>query len=134
MLRMKGRVPHYYEGVNRQLQEMEAALRRHYAGRRAQPGDGGPQALASLSGTRGKAALGPAPFNWDRWWPARSRFEVVAGAILVQNTNWDNVVKALAALRAAGCLSLAGVRGLSEAELGRLIRSSGCWRQKAKRL
>lgn len=101
-----GRDPHYYEGVAGELQAMETALRRHYSGSR----------------------------NFDTWWPARSRFEVIAGAILVQNTNWSNVVLALAALRAAGCLSLAGVRGLSEAELGRLIRSSGCWRQKAKRL
>jgi len=70
----------------------------------------------------------------DTWWPARSRFEVIAGAILVQNTAWTNVTRALASLRAAGRLSLSGIRGLDEAELGLLIRSAGCWRQKARRL
>jgi endonuclease III related protein len=72
--------------------------------------------------------------DMDRWWPARSRFEVIIGAILVQNTAWANVSKAMASLRAAGRLSLAGIRGLDEAELGQLIRSSGVWRQKARRL
>ncbi|MGH9486583.1 MAG: endonuclease III domain-containing protein [Terriglobales bacterium] len=68
------------------------------------------------------------------WWPARTRFEVIAGALLVQNTSWQNVALALARLRHAGKLSLQGVRGLSEAELGGLIRSSGTWRMKARRL
>ncbi|MGH9414835.1 MAG: endonuclease III domain-containing protein [Terriglobales bacterium] len=75
-----------------------------------------------------------AGLDLDRWWPARTRFEMIAGAFLVQNTSWSNVQKAMASLRAAGKLSLAGVRSLSEAELGALIRSSGSWRQKARRL
>ncbi|MGH9476609.1 MAG: endonuclease III domain-containing protein [Terriglobales bacterium] len=75
-----------------------------------------------------------AGLDLERWWPAHSRFEMIAGALLVQNTRWTNVVLALAALKGSGKLSLAGVRGLSEAELGRLIRSSGAWRQKARRL
>lgn len=70
----------------------------------------------------------------EHWWPARTQFEMIAGALLVQNTNWANVQMALSSLRAAGKLSLAGVRSLSEAELGRLIRSAGTWRQKARRL
>jgi len=70
----------------------------------------------------------------DTWWPAAGRFEIIVGAILVQNTAWTNVAKAIASLRSAGRLSVAGIRDLGEAELGALIRSSGCWRQKAKRL
>lgn len=70
----------------------------------------------------------------DHWWAASSRLEVIVGAILVQNTAWGNVEKAIAALRGAKRLSLAGLRALSEAELGELIRSSGFWRQKARRL
>jgi hypothetical protein len=35
------------------------------------------------------------------WWPARSAFEVCVGAILVQNTAWTNVEKALQVLRCA---------------------------------
>lgn len=68
------------------------------------------------------------------WWPARTPFEVIVGAYLTQNTNWTNVEKALCRLREAGVLSLAGIRRTSRSKLERLIRSSGYFRQKAKRL
>ena len=44
----------------------------------------------------------------QRWWPARSRFEVVVGAILTQNAAWRNAERAIARLRAAGALDLRG--------------------------
>jgi endonuclease-3 related protein len=59
---------------------------------------------------------------------------VIVGAYLTQNTAWTNVEKALANLRAARLLSLTGVRKASLAELERLIRPAGYFRQKAKRL
>jgi endonuclease-3 related protein len=68
------------------------------------------------------------------WWPAETPFEVCIGAILVQNTAWPNVEKALAALRAAGRLSYAGLAGLEPEELAALIRPSGCYNVKAKRV
>ena len=68
------------------------------------------------------------------WWPAQSPFEVCIGAILVQNTAWPNVEKALAVLRAAGRLSYAGLAGLGQEELAALIRPSGCYNVKARRL
>ncbi len=73
---------------------------------------------------------------WGRqhWWPARTRLEVIAGAILTQNTAWTNVERALRRLRQAGRLSLAGLRSIPETELAELIRSSGYFRQKARRL
>jgi endonuclease-3 related protein len=73
---------------------------------------------------------------WGRqhWWPARSRFEVIVGAYLTQNTSWTNVEKALVNLRRSRCLSLDGIRNTSIAELERLIRPSGYFRQKARRL
>jgi endonuclease III related protein len=73
---------------------------------------------------------------WGRqhWWPAESAFEVVVGAYLTQNTAWTNVEKALANLRAAEVLSAEGIRAVSIAELERLIRPAGYFRQKAKRL
>src|SRR5256885_16870853 len=37
----------------------------------------------------------------QHWWPARSRFEVIAGAFLTQNTSWTNVERALGQLRHA---------------------------------
>ncbi len=70
----------------------------------------------------------------QHWWPAQSRFEVIVGAYLTQNTAWTNVEKALANLRAARLLSVRGIRRASLAELERLIRPAGYFRQKARRL
>src|SRR5437763_4990040 len=74
--------------------------------------------------------------TWGRqhWWPARTRFEVIVGAYLTQNTNWTNVELALRQLRAAGVLTVAGIRKTSRRDLENLIRSSGYFRQKAERL
>ena len=73
---------------------------------------------------------------WGRqhWWPAETPFEVIVGAILTQNTSWTNVERALASLRAAGRLSVAGIRETPLPKLEQLIRSSGYFRQKAQRL
>jgi endonuclease-3 related protein len=73
---------------------------------------------------------------WGRqhWWPAQSRFEVIVGAFLTQNTAWSNVERALAGLRRARALSLRGIRETPPAELEQLIRSAGYFRQKARRL
>lgn len=70
----------------------------------------------------------------QHWWPAETPFEVIIGAILVQNTAWTNAAKALHSLHAAGALSLEGVRQIPLAQLEQLIRSSGYYRQKAARL
>ena len=56
------------------------------------------------------------------------------GAILTQNTAWSNVEKALGALRARGLLSYRGLRGFPVARLAHLIRSSGTYNVKARRL
>ena len=66
----------------------------------------------------------------------------MVGAILTQNTNWGNVERAIANLKAAGLLdprrpvlSLAeGLAELPQPRLAELIRPSGCFRVKAKRL
>jgi len=70
----------------------------------------------------------------QNWWPARSRFEVIVGAYLTQNTAWTNVEKAIANLRSAKLLNVAGIRQTPLAELERLIQPSGYFRQKAQRL
>jgi len=70
----------------------------------------------------------------QHWWPARSRMEMIVGAFLTQNTAWTNVEKALANLRASRLLSAGGIRRVPVAKLERLIRPSGYFRQKAKRL
>ncbi|MDR3746795.1 MAG: endonuclease III domain-containing protein [Acidobacteriota bacterium] len=73
---------------------------------------------------------------WGRqhWWPAESTFEVIVGAILTQNTSWTNVERAMNRLRAANQLSINGIRALALPDLEQLIRSSGYFRQKARRL
>jgi endonuclease-3 related protein len=68
------------------------------------------------------------------WWPAASPFEVCVGAILVQNTAWTNVEKALSVLRSRGLLSFSGLDALAAEEIAPLIRSAGCFNVKARRL
>ena len=73
--------------------------------------------------------LGP-----QNWWPAQSRFEVIVGAYLTQNTAWINVEKAMINLRRARVLSVKGIREMALQELEQLVRPSGYFRQKAQRL
>ena len=70
----------------------------------------------------------------QHWWPAQSRFEVIVGAFLTQNTSWSNVELAMRQLRAAKVLTVSGIREIEPAKLEELIRSSGYFRQKAQRL
>ncbi len=74
-------------------------------------------------------ALGP-----RHWWPGETPFEVIIGAILTQNTNWSNVEKAIKNLKTAGKLSPEGMYELSVTELAELIRPSGFFNVKAKRV
>ncbi len=68
------------------------------------------------------------------WWPGESAFEVCVGAILTQNTSWSNVSRALDVLRARNLLTFEGLKDLTAAELAPLIRSSGTFNVKARRL
>lgn len=70
----------------------------------------------------------------QHWWPAETRLEVIVGAFLTQNTAWNNVELALGNLRTAHLLSFEGLRAVPLRKLERLIRPSGYFRQKAKRL
>jgi endonuclease-3 related protein len=71
-------------------------------------------------------------FGPQGWWPARTRLEVIVGAILTQNTAWHNAALALKRLRQAGRLSWAGLRQASLADLEESIRPAGFYRQKAR--
>jgi endonuclease-3 related protein len=68
------------------------------------------------------------------WWPDGDPFEVIVGAILVQNTSWTNVERALDRLRAAGALDLAAMAALDDVELSELIRPSGQYLTKTRKL
>jgi endonuclease III related protein len=75
-----------------------------------------------------------ARFGHAGWWPAASPFEVCVGAILVQNTAWTNVERTLASLRRLSLLSFERLHRLPPSRLAPLLRSSGTFRVKARRL
>lgn len=68
------------------------------------------------------------------WWPAESRFEMLVGAVLTQNTNWQNVNKAIFKLRAEGVLSFEALNSMPVESLAFLVKSSGYYNLKARRL
>ncbi len=73
-------------------------------------------------------------YGVSRWWPAESPFEVMVGAILTQNTAWTNVEKAIAELRQAQLLTPEAIAATPPDRLAPLIRSSGYFNVKARRL
>jgi endonuclease-3 related protein len=75
------------------------------------------------------AAYGP-----QHWWPAETPFEVILGAYLTQNTAWKAVERSLANLRAAGALTVEGLRALPLEELRLCIQPSGFFTRKAPAL
>jgi endonuclease-3 related protein len=73
-------------------------------------------------------------FGPQGWWPARTRWEVICGAILTQNTTWHNASLAIKNLRKAGVLTRQRMRQISAEKLESLIHPAGFYRQKAKTL
>ena len=73
-------------------------------------------------------------FGQKDWWPADTPFEVVVGAVLTQQTKWENVEKAIGNLRERGLLEPGPLSRAYLEELEDLIRCTGFYRQKAKRL
>ena len=73
--------------------------------------------------------LGP-----KNWWPADTPFEVIVGAILTQQTKWENVEKAIRNLKVKGLMEAAPLSRVDTGELEELVRCTGFFRQKAKRL
>ncbi len=75
-----------------------------------------------------------AKFGFLNWWPAGSKEEVVAGAILTQQTSWKNVEKAIQNLKTSDVISVEKLAKINLKKLEKLVRPSGFYRQKAKRL
>lgn len=73
-------------------------------------------------------------FGFLDWWPGDTKFEILVGAILTQQTSWKNVEKALANLKRAHALNLKRLAHIDKNELESYIRPSGFYRQKAWRL
>lgn len=68
------------------------------------------------------------------WWPNALSFEVVVGAILVQNTRWEQVSMALENLKLKHCLDLERLSMISLPNLQSLIQNVGFYNQKAIRI
>ena len=73
-------------------------------------------------------------FGPQHWWPAQTPFEVMVGAILTQNTSWNNAELAIANLKKQGLLKPSKLYRLTHKRLSSLIRPSGYYNIKAKRL
>jgi endonuclease-3 related protein len=73
--------------------------------------------------------LGP-----QQWWPAETRFEVIVGALLTQQTKWNNVEKAICNLKRAEVLEPHGLVKIDMSSLEEMIRCCRFYRQKASRL
>lgn len=73
-------------------------------------------------------------YDVEEWWPAESSWEVMVGAILVQQTVWENVAKVLQAMKHDGVLSVQAMAEMPVQELESVIRSTGFYRQKARHI
>ncbi len=73
-------------------------------------------------------------YGCQHWWPGQSRFEIVVGAILTQNTNWGNVEKAIQNLKAAKSLTAEKLYDMDISSLAEMIRPAGYYNIKAGRL
>jgi endonuclease-3 related protein len=73
-------------------------------------------------------------FGPQHWWPGETPFEVIIGAILTQNTAWRNVEKAIKNLKKNRLLTAKALNKIPRSRLARLIRSTGYYNQKAKKL
>ena len=73
-------------------------------------------------------------YGHQNWWPAETRYEVVVGAILTQNTSWKNVEKAINNLKNENLLEEEKILNVDEDKLKELIKPAGFYNLKAKRL
>lgn len=70
----------------------------------------------------------------QHWWPARTEFEVVIGAILTQNTNWSNVERAIANLSDLNALKPEAMSALCDGDLAEAIKPAGYYNVKTQRI
>lgn len=73
-------------------------------------------------------------FGQQNWWPAETPFEVMVGAVLTQNTNWQNAEEAIKNLRGANLLDPTALAKTDLEKIQELIKPAGYYRQKAARL
>jgi endonuclease-3 related protein len=68
------------------------------------------------------------------WWPGETPFEIIVGAILTQNTSWENVTIAINNLKSKGLLYPEKLIDIEDGILAELIKPSGYYNVKTKRL
>lgn len=73
-------------------------------------------------------------FGPQAWWPGDGPLEIMIGAVLTQNTNWNNVERAIKNLRAGDMIDIEKLVRIDPNELADLIRPAGYFTVKAKRL
>jgi endonuclease-3 related protein len=73
-------------------------------------------------------------YHFQFWWPSKTSFEIIIGAILTQNVSWKNVEKALNNLRDKGILEPEKLLKIPCNELAEYIKSTGFYKQKAKKI
>ena len=75
-----------------------------------------------------------ASFGKRHWWPGETPLEIIVGAVLTQNTSWKNVEKAIGNMKNEGVLDVEKLYEINTEKLGEIIRSSGFFNIKSKRL
>jgi endonuclease-3 related protein len=73
-------------------------------------------------------------FGPQNWWPAETELEMMVGAILTQNTSWNNVEKAILNLKEKNLLSIQKLSQITASILAEYIRPAGYYNLKVKRL
>ena len=73
-------------------------------------------------------------FGAQHWWPAETRYEVVIGAVLTQNTSWKNVERALENLKKENLVDEKKILDVDIGKLKELIKPAGFYNIKAERL
>jgi endonuclease-3 related protein len=73
-------------------------------------------------------------FGAQSWWPGETQLEIIIGAVLTQNTAWQNVEQAIGNLKDAGVLNLKTLHTTSPDLLAEFIKPSGYFNVKARRL
>jgi len=73
-------------------------------------------------------------YGRQHWWPGETPFEVMAGAILTQNTAWENASRAVGNLKNCSALNPRALQQMSSDNLALLIRPSGYFNTKALKL
>ena len=73
-------------------------------------------------------------FGPQNWWPGETELEIIVGAILTQNTNWNNVEKAIQNLKKKDLLTPESLHSISPLDLAEIIRPAGYFNIKTGRL